>query len=187
MDLKMNGIFLDLENPEFFCTFIAQRFSETPAVVADWFTCNNKMDQERLNFAHTEYIQNVAKFSVLLHSRNPDHYKRSGCLLHALYQSDIIFESNLENGKFGPVDDLESGFTMVSHDDAQHVLKFVNFYDQYYRQIFAFNVSYQCCAAYETTPRTYDFDYLRNVCHYLNGNSNLSVESLFMLFKSLMQ
>lgn len=44
----------------------------------------------------------------------------------------------------------------------------------------------QCCAAYEPEPRPYDFDYLHNVCRYLKANNNLSVDSLFILFKSLM-
>ena len=183
----MNDIFTDLQDRETFFQIISRRFCETPNFVSEWFTCKNEVNKERLEYAYKEYLHNIDKFAVLLDSKNPDHYKRAGALLHALYQSDIILSSELVDGKYGSPDDLETGFTLVSHGDAQHILKFANFYQEYYNQIFCFDMAYQYCAAYEDNPRGYDFDYFLNVCRYLKANTNLTVDSLFMLFKSLMQ
>jgi hypothetical protein len=166
---------------------ISNRFCATPDFVQDWFTCKSDVNKERLDYAYKEYLHNIDKFAILLDSKNPDHYKRAGALLHALYQSEIIVSSELINGIYGSPDDLETGFTLVSHGGAQHILKFANFYQEYYNQVFCFDMAYRCCAAYEDNPRGYNFDYLLNVCRYLKVNTNLTVDSLFMLFKSLMQ
>ena len=182
----MNGLFVDLEREEFFLEFTTNFYLLTNPLISDWFECNNKIEKERILYAFREYRQNVDKFSVLLHSKNPDQYKRAGALLHAVLQSEIIVSFDLVNGKFGSVDDLESGFTRVSYGDAQHVLKFVDFYREYHNQLYAFELAYRCCAAYTANPRRYDLDYLWNVCRYLKANNNLGVDSCFMLFKSLM-
>ncbi len=182
----MNGLFVDLEREEFFIDFVSRYYNSNQPLMADWFECVNVIDKERISYAYREFRQNVGRFSVLLHSKNPDHYKRSGALLHALYQSEIITETNLEKGKFGTLEDLESGFTKVSYGDAQHVLTFANFYNEFHNELYAFEMAYRLCSSYELNPRQYNFDYLRNVCRYLKANKNLNVDSCFMLFKSLM-
>lgn len=180
------SLFVQLEEESFFVDFVSTHFCSTSEIISDWFSPEHILDIDRIKYAHREYIQNVSKFSVFLHSKNPDHYKRAGALLHALHQSKIIGSMELKDGKFGTEEDLISGFTMVSYGDAQHVLKFVEFYNEYYNQIHAFELAYRCCAAYQAEPRIYDFDYLRNICRYLKANTNLNVDSFFMIFKSLM-
>lgn len=184
----MNGVFVDLEDKAAFTKFVLGQENKQKSLVLGWFpNCKTSVDNERIEYAHGEYCQDVSKFSVLLHSKNPDHYKRAGALLHALYQADIITGVELGDGVYGTADDLESGFTMVSYGDAKHILTFVEFFREYHNQILAFEISYRCCAKYEGIPVTYDFDYLHNVCRYLKANTNLNVDSCFMLFKSLMR
>lgn len=182
----MNGLFVELDREDEFKAFVTKYYNTTPALISSWLGCVNTIDDARVTYAYKEYRQNVDKFAVLLHSNNPDHYKRSGALLHALYQSTIVTEVNLTPGPYGSVDDLESGFTRVSYGDAEHILSFVNFYKEFYNQILAFELAYRACAAYEKSPRVITFDYLRNVCRYLKANTNLNVDSCFMIFKSLM-
>lgn len=182
----MDGLFAELDTEAGFSEFVRKYFKEAPTILNGLIGCENVLDEGRIGFAYGEYRQDIEKFTVLLHSRNPDHYKRAGALLHALYQSNIITDVKFTDGPAGSLEDLESGFTRVSHGDAQHTLTFVDFYGEYYNQLLAFELAYRSCAAYEKQPRGYDFDYVRNVCHYLKTNDNLSVDSCFMLFKSLM-
>jgi len=144
--------------------------------------CDHEIDQARIEYAYNEYTQAIGRFAVFLDSKNPDHYKRAGALLHALATSKIVSRITLESN----CEDLESGFTRVHQGDAQHVLPFVRFYDTFFNQALAFDLAYRCCAAYEDNPRSYDFDYLHNVCRYLYEEANTNIESCFMLFKSLM-
>ena len=66
------------------------------------------------------------------------------------------------------------------------MLKFPDFYNSFHNEILSFDLAYQICAAYEDDPREYDFNYLRNMCHYLAKNKDLTVDSLSMIFRSLM-
>ncbi len=179
----MNGLFRALEDEAFFVDFVREQYVKGPNEISSVMWHKHVTDDDRIRYAFGEYTQNVSKFAVLLHSENPDHYKRAGALLHALYQSEIITALNLESNS----DELEAGFTRVNVGDAEHVLPFVKFYEEFANQMAAFNLAYRCCAAYEENPRDYDFDYLHNVCRYLKANNNLSVDSLFILFKSLMK
>ena len=178
----MNGTFLELEDQETFKSRVKNHFVNSPSEISDVMRCSNIISDERLEYAFGEYSQSVEKFSVLLQSENPDHYKRSGALLHALYQSQIITDVQLESNS----DDLESGFTRVNVGDAEHILPFVKFYETYHNEMLSFDFAMSYCAAYEDDPRSYDFDYLHNICRYLKVNSNLQVDSLFMIFKSFM-
>ena len=183
----MSGIFLDLEQHDKFCEFVCEQEAASKLIVTDWFPqCWTEVDKKAISFAHHQYKESVDNFSRLLQSGNPDHYKRSGALLHALQKNKIITSLVLGNGPFGNRDDLESGFALVSYGDAQHVLKFADFYDEYHNQILAFESAFRCCCTYEEAPRRCDFDYLHNVCRYLKENRNLDVDSCFMIFKSLM-
>jgi len=60
------------------------------------------------------------------------------------------------------------------------------FYDAFRNEMLAFDLSYRLCWAYEPNPREYDLGYLYSVCHYLKKNGGLTVDSLSMLFRSLM-
>jgi hypothetical protein len=175
-------LFEDLNDQSKFCDLVGSHFSQAPHEISAVMACAHTLSPERVEYAYGEYKQNINKFAVLLHSENPDHYKRAGALLHALNSSKIVVAVDLESS----AEDLETGFTRVQMGDANHILHFVKFYNEYYNQALAFDFAYRCCAAYETNPRTYDFDYLHNVCRYLKAQPNVSVDSCFILFKSLM-
>jgi len=175
-------LFQTLNDRNEFCKLVSRHFSEAPHEIGAIMACKHTLSEARIGYAHDEYIQNLRKFEVLLHSANPDHYKRAGALLHALSGSGIVTAIDLESSS----EDLETGFTRVQVGDALHSLRFVKFYEEYFNQALAFDFAYRCCAAYEPEPRGYDQDYLHNVCRYLLAESNLSVDSCFILFKSLM-
>lgn len=178
----MIDLFTDLANEDLFVEIVGAHFRAAPSTIASVMHCDNSCDDDRLRYAAKEYRQTVEGFSVLLKSTNPDHYKRSAALLHALHMSKPIVEIKLES----TAEELEAGFTRVTLRDAEAVLPFVEFYETYHNEMMAFDMAYKCCAAYEDDPTVYDLDYLRNVCRYLHVGSNISVDSLFMMFKSLM-
>ena len=179
---NMNDLFDELNGEESFVEFVSKKYAEAPQEIAHVMHCEIVTDRERIKLAYGQYTQNLEKFTVLLKSSNPDHYKRSGALLHCLYQTDIILSVDPES----TADELDAGYSRVGQFDADHITEFVRFYEGYYNQFHAFDLSYRCCAAYEYVSRPYNFDYLQNMCRYLKGQSNLSLETMFMIFKSLM-
>lgn len=178
----MNGLFVDLEDQANFIAFMNEQLESAPNELKAVMHVSNVCDGPLIEYAANEYHQNIEKFSLLLHSKNPDQYKRAGALLHALYQAKPIVAVNWE----ATPEELAAGYTRVTQGDANYILPFAEFYDEFYNEMMAFDIAYRSCAAYVDAPVTYDFDYLRNVCRYLKSNDNLSVDSLFMLFKSLM-
>jgi len=145
--------------------------------------CSVKIDSDRLAYAHTEYLQGIKKFSMYLQSGDPDHYKRSGALLHSLYLSkpivELIFDPAIED-----VDTLITDIG-VSHSEAEDSLSFGQFFEGFHNEFTAFSLAFDICRQYERDPIKINPDYVHNVCAYLKNNGNLSVESLFMMFKSL--
>lgn len=178
----MPDLFETLNDERTFCEFVRKNFVDAPREISAVMACDHTLSEARIRYAFNEYQQNLATFSVLLHSANPDHYKRAGALLHALSNAKIVEAIKFESSP----EDLAAGYTRVSNGDAEHILQYVEFYDVYYNQTLAFNLAYKCCAAYEVEPKRYNFDYLHNVSHYLLTQSNLSLDSCFMIFKSLM-
>jgi hypothetical protein len=183
----MNGIFKSLEDPAFFKKYVTESFETAPSAVIEDFPCEHTIDPERVQFSHGEYVQNIKQYEVLLHSENPDHYKRSGAMLHALYKSDIVTSVEFHASQYGSLEDVECGHVLgVDYSQAQQMIRFPLFYQSFHNQILAFNLAYQLCSAYEPSPRGYDFGYLYNVAHYLRKNRDTTVDSLSMLFRSLM-
>ena len=178
----MPELFDDLNDEAKFCAFVTKHFNEAPAEIAGLMGSKHNLDANRVAYAFREYQQSISEFAVYLDSKNPDHYKRAGALLHALATSKVVLSVELESSS----EDLESGFTRVLKGDAEHALTFVKFYETYFNQALAFDLAYRCCAAYEDQPRPYDFDYLHNICRYMIGDTNLNVEACFIIFKSLM-
>jgi hypothetical protein len=126
-------------------------------------------------------------YAILLDSENPDHYKRSGAMLHALYKSDIVTDIEFDASAYGTIEQVESGEVLgLSYGDSQQMIRFPIFYNSFHNEMLAFDLAYRLCWAYERNPREYDFGYLYNVCHYLKKNKDLTVDSLSMLFRSLM-
>ena len=180
----MQNIFRDLMDATTFETFVGDYFRSTPTELGEFVSCTLEIDASRLAYAHTEYTQNISKFALYLDSKDPDHYKRAGALLHALYLSNpitsVVFTPELDE-----VDALSTPLG-VSYTDVDKELTFGCFYRDYHNEFTSFALCYDICRQYEENPREITQDYLRTVCTYLFNNRSLSVESLFMLFKSLM-
>ena len=136
MAKRMNDLFKAIEDEDQFIGFVSEKYTAAPGEIAHVMHCSITIDPERVRLAHGQYMQNLDKFKVLLKSLNPDHYKRSGSLLHCLYQTDIITEIDPESN----ADELEAGFTRVAKFDADHVAEFVRFYESYHNQFHAFDL-----------------------------------------------
>lgn len=146
-------------------------------------SANVNVDAERLDVAHSIYMSNVQTFQVLLGGGDPDNYKRAASLLQALYASKVITEYSGSSD----AEDAETGWNLrYSHADVQSDLNALKFYEIYHNEAAAFDLAFRCCDLYEDEVHSYDEDYAACICNYLKANKNLSVESFFMLFKSLM-
>lgn len=174
--------FADLEDRQTFCDAVCAAFEKEPREIGVIMGSDIVVDRTRVVFAHNEYLQAIKGFAIYLDSGDPDHYKRSGALLHALISSEVITSVKLEYS----TEDLESGLTRVTLGDAQHYLPFIQLWQDFHNQLAAFEFAYRLCAMYEVSPRVPEMDYIYNVCRYLKCESNLSVDACFMLFKSLM-
>jgi len=82
---------------------------------------------------------------------------------------------------------LEDGTQVgVSYGDAQYRIGLLEFYQDYHNQVMAFDLGFRCCQVYETAEKQYTPQYLHNMCHYLKKNKELNVDSLSMIYRSLM-
>src|SRR5690554_55865 len=123
----MNGLFTDLDDKGKFVEFVTQKYLETPPEIQAVMHCDHHLNDARIEYAYNEYCQNIQKFAVYLDSKNPDHYKRAGALLHALQQGSIITSVKLESS----ADELEAGYSRVTKADAEAIEPFVRFYEEY--------------------------------------------------------
>ena len=181
----MEEFFEKLGDPEYFKDFVTRHFARVPDEVAPILDCSIDVDPDRVAYAHGVYMQNIERFAVLLHSGNPDHYKRAGALLHALYQSNVITGV----GYIAELDDIECGMGPIQihqGDVSADEMTFARFFEEHHNEMVAFILAFQCCAAYEEEPASYDFDFLHTMCVYMSNNTNLSLETFYMIFKALM-
>jgi hypothetical protein len=178
----LSDIFTLLSEQHNFVQFVEANYREATTPLSEFMACEMDIDKERLVYAHQEYVQNIQRYSLLLESSNPDHYKRSGALLHALYGSNVITEvrPTYDNGE------ISNGVALIHPHDEGRAFAALEFYKEYHNQIHAFDLAYRVCASYEDLPVRYDFDYLHNTCVYMIKNSAISVDTFFMMFKSLM-
>lgn len=184
----MAGIFGELENQDRFIEYVMDDLANAPGRLIEHFPCLTSIDRERLAYAHGEYVQNIKQFSVLLDSKDPDHYKRAGALLHAVYRSKPITSVDFVPSSHGSVEEFEAGTVLgYSYGDAQEMVKFPIFYNDYHNQIAAFDLAFRCCWAYEARDVAgYDFGFLYNMSHYLWKNDDISVDTCSMLFRAYM-
>lgn len=181
----MADLFVSLEGESFFKDFVRASFEAVPNEMAPIFECEVIVDEPRLDYAYKAYKQNIAQLVLQLYSEDPDHYKRSAALLQALHASGGV----IGELKFvADLDDIECGFAPIHmrHADTVREMPFARFYEQYANELNEFILSYRCCASYDDEPRRYDLDYLHNICVFLSSETNHTVESLFMIFKSMM-
>ena len=179
----MTDIFNTISEQHAFVDFVITNYNSATTPLSEFMDCELEIDTERVIYAHQEYTQNIQRYSLLLASSNPDHYKRSGSLLHALYSSNIITEIK------PTYDDSEisNGVALIHPHDEGKAFEALEFYREYHNQLHAFDLAYRVCSAYEENPVPFNFDYLHNICVYMIKNSALSVDTFFMMFKSLMR
>ncbi|MGD0331953.1 MAG: hypothetical protein ABSA90_01715 [Xanthobacteraceae bacterium] len=163
---------------EVVCTHLRDAWTEVTAPVG----LTPAVDAERAKLAFGAYTQTLKEITKLLHSQNPDHYKRAAALLDALNRTEVITDLELD----GPtLESLEDNTALgLSVDDCKFRLKFVRFYSEYCNQLMAFDLAFRCCAAYEKTDIPYNPNYLENMCHYLKEHAHPNVDALYMIFKS---
>lgn len=178
------SILLQFDDEAFFVNTVEERCQRISKGLAPLVECDTVLDPDGLRFAHRQYSQNILDFAVNLDSKNPDHYKRSGALLHSLYKSDFVATPP----KFTPdEEEIQGGLTRIHHHDGMHTITMMQFFREYHKEIVAFDVAYDACASYEPNAVEYDFDYLWNVSRYLKSNTALCLDTFFMLMKSLMK
>lgn len=181
---SLTGNFLrELEDEAFFVKVVGGHFRDTQQY-GDLLECEVTVDEERLKWAHKEYQQGVNEFSIRLDSGDPDHYKRCGALLRALYRikpiTTVIFTPDL--------DDFDSLFTPIgtSYSDSQYALSLGRTFSRFHNELTSFAFAYNVCAMYESNAVEISDAYIHTMCVYLSSSDNLSADSLYMIFKSLM-
>lgn len=178
-----DNILRSLENEEYFVSHVGSHFRSTEDY-GDLLSCKVTVDNERLKWAYKEYQQGVEEFRIRLASGDPDHYKRCGALLRALYRIKPIvtvqFEPELE--------DFDTLFTPVgiNHNDAELALSLGRTFSLYHNELTAFSYAYNVCRMYEESPVEISDAYIHTMCVYLSSSENLSADSIYMIFKSLM-
>lgn len=178
------NILKSLEQDEaYFVKHLGAHFRNTEDY-GDLLSCEVTVDDARLAWAHAEYVQGVGEFSLRLTSGDPDHYKRCGALLRALYKIKPIVNVDFEPD----LDEFDTLFTPigVSNSDAEYALSLGRTFKLYANEMQAFSYAYNVCAMWEAKPTKVNDEYIHTVCAYLKGNDNLSADSLYMIFKSLM-
>lgn len=178
-----DNILRELQNEEYFVEKVGAHFRATEDY-GGLLACEVTVDEDRLRWAHTDYQQGVSEFSFRLDSGDPDHYKRSGALLKSLYKIkpivDVQFDPELEefDSLFAPLG--------VTHADAEYALSLGRTFTLYHNEMTAFGYAYNVCCMYEPNPSEVSDAYIHTMCAYLAGNENLSADSFYMIFKSLM-
>lgn len=178
----MDDLFTQLEDREKFFSFIGGRLRAVQHELGDYIACTITLDEKKLQLAHADYIRNLANLTETIESRDPDHYKRSGALLHALNVNRPIANVHLMSDF-----DYKDMDQEPVPESALHEQRFSTFYEKYSNEFSAFSTSYSICCLYEETGRKPAWEYWETICAYLNNVRDAPVDSYFILFKSLMQ
>ena len=177
------NILRELDDEAFFVDRVGNHFRNTEDY-GDLLSCTVVVSDERLKWAHKDYQQGVSEFSIRLGSGDPDHYKRCGALLRSLYRIKPIISVDF----IPPLEDFDSLITPigVSHSDVEYALSLGRTFSLYHNELTAFAYAYNVCAMYEKNRVQISPQYIHTMCAYLSSSDNLSADSLYMIFKSLM-
>ena len=173
----------ELENEAYFVDRVGAHFRNTQDY-GELLSCEVTVDDDRLKWAHTEYQQGINEFRIRLTSGDPDHYKRCGALLRALYRIKPIVGL-----KFNPeLEDFDTVFTPIgtSHADAEYAYSLGRTFSLFHNEFTSFSYAYNVCSMYEENQVKISDAYIQTMCVYLASSENLSADSLYMIFKSLM-
>jgi hypothetical protein len=176
--------FKQLDEEAFFVQFVKEQFENRWQRIAKVSQSGIATELDLIKLAHDRYMLNLKQYTVALRSKNPDHYKRAGALLHALYFNSVT--SPIATVKWNDeVERLRNNEAVgVSHGDAEYWNEFANYYEEYCNPMLAFDLAFRCCDGYEEKARKYDKDFIDNVCYYMAENTEISVASFVMIFKS---
>lgn len=177
--------FKQLDDKGSFISIVTTHMESSFSRLTKQVQCQPVVDPALVALAYETYSLSLDQFALLLASKNPDQYKRSGALLHALYKSRPLTTVSFANGY--SQDDLESGTLLgVSYEDAKYMLAFAKELGEVGNEIMSFDLAFSCCQVYEPNIKTYDLDFMDLMIHYMHANSSLSVASFAMIFKALM-
>ena len=133
-------LFARLEDEEFFKEFVKKHFEKAPTLYVTDFPCTSTVSEDNIDLAYGGYIQSIKRYAYLLDSHNPDHYKRSGALLHALYKSEIITAVVfLENDRNDTLESVELNEAIgINYQESKEIVEFPTFYREYYNELHSF-------------------------------------------------
>lgn len=136
-----------------------------------------------IGLAHETYQLSLSQYTVALKSQNPDHYKRAGALLHALYVTKPIGKVEFTEASQYYRDFENVG---VSYADSEHWENYCSWFENYANFALAFDLAFRCCSVYEAEYKEFNSDFLDNMCYYMSENTAISVPSFMMIFKAFM-
>lgn len=174
--------FEELDEEAFFVELVCGHYQNTWVEVTEQVGLTPVVDAGRAKLAFGAYAQNLREIKALLHSQNPDHYKRAAALLDVLNRTEVITGIELDDPLLQSFKDHTAHG--LSNADCEYRLKFVQFYEEYCNQLMAFDLAFRCCAAYERSDKPYNPNYLENMTHYLKEHTRANVDALYMIFKS---
>ncbi|MGX8010971.1 hypothetical protein ACVDG8_019430 [Mesorhizobium sp. ORM8.1] len=175
--------FEELDDRDFFVEFVEGYYATGWPAAYKASGSSVAVSRDLINLAFDTYQLSLQSYRVALHSKNPDHYKRAGALLHALYKASPIVsvEWGDEAERLRNFDNVG-----VSYDDAQHWDNFVVWWDNYSNYVMAFDLAFRCCQVYEQAARPYDKDVLDNMAYYMAENNNINPGSFVAILKAFM-
>ncbi len=176
-----DGLFDQLENKEFFKEFVKQAEKSVPRELLPFFNLTNKVSTEGVDLAFDKYQYELNRYAAYLHSKNPDHYKRSGALLQSLCTNCFISGVKCDY----TAEEIDAGLTRYSYSDSQYIQWYLQFQEEYCNEFAAFDIAWRACSAYSTVVKVLSFDLIHSICHYLKNNKTLPSDAYFMLFRTL--
>lgn len=175
--------FEDLDDETFFIDFVEAYYHEAWVALEDSSGSTLTVDRELIKFAYDLYKVNIENYTKVLNSQNPDHYKRAGALLHALYRAQPISAVNWSE-EIQRLTNSES--VGVSYGDVQHWENYTSWANNYANPGMAFDLAFRCCQLYEHEISSYDKDFLDSMCFYMTTNTAINVGSFVMILKAFM-
>jgi hypothetical protein len=185
--------FRDLDDVGLFTQIITDHFTHAWDEVTGAVSVTPVVSEERVGFAFELYQANLKALRLKVPSQDPDHYKRSACLLDALIHAQVIEDVTYDQGR---IDELESGMMHgVNYDEAQEevarikvegqamLLKLFEFFGHNANEGMAFDLAFRCCQTYETADRPYGPHYFESVIHYLCEYDGGDIGGLYLIFK----
>ncbi len=128
------------DDKEFFTKFVLDYYANGWPAAGKASGSKAVVDPALVALAYDTYHLSVQSYTVELHSKNPDHYKRAGALLHALCKTSPIVSIDWDEDTVRLSDFYNVG---VSHDDAEHWNDFMTWWGAYSNYAMAFDLAFK--------------------------------------------